>query len=67
MLIDLGPLPYRLVTVMLEWCIANNIDIERVRTIVAAIRTAPPPDIEWVLDIPESHMTWIMLKYSSLS
>jgi hypothetical protein len=62
MIVDLNPLPYRLVLNIIDWCLEHNIDREKCIALLAAWKVSPPPDIEWTLDIPEKYVDWLLLK-----
>jgi hypothetical protein len=65
MILDLNPLPYRRAMELVRWCYEHNIDKEQcVKLINGVTVSPPPPDLEWMLDIPDKHLTFFMLKWS---
>jgi hypothetical protein len=63
MIVDLNVLPYRLAISIIQYCVDNNIDVPKCLELVEAMTISPPPKIEWTLDIPEKHLTWLTIKY----
>jgi hypothetical protein len=67
MIVDLGPLPYRMARDIVEWCVNNNSNMEKCARILEAMTVAPcPDDLDWILEIPDKQMTLFLLKWSSI-
>lgn len=63
-IVVLDDLPYTVVFDLLDYCITNHCDEERARTIIDACYVFPiPDDIVWELNIPDEHLTWLLLKH----
>jgi hypothetical protein len=64
MIVDLGPLPYRMAFDMIEWCFENNIDRDKCIELLEATTIVPVPEIDWNVDIPDQYVTMFILKWS---
>jgi len=59
MIVDLDPLPYRLAFNIIRYCVEHNIDREKCMELLEA---SPAHVVDWTLDIPEEHISWMLLK-----
>lgn len=64
MKVDLGDLHYQMAINMVKWCYEHDIDKEKCAKFVAYMSTAFPDDFDFTLDIPESHVTYFLLKWA---
>lgn len=64
MLLDLNHLPYNVAFDIIKWCWDNNIDRIKCIQITNSIYINPTPDINWTLNIPNKHITFLLLKFS---
>jgi hypothetical protein len=65
MLVDLNPMPYVHAMELVRWCYSRGIDQDRCAKIIKAVTMSPPPDdVEWMIDVPDSYMTYFALKWS---
>ena len=65
MKVDLLPMPYRHARELLEYCVERRIDIEQSMKVLEAFGTAGRslPDEEWYLNVPDSIVTYFLLKW----
>lgn len=63
MILDLNPLPYKRAMEVITWCFERGIDQEKCLQLIEALGTAPTPEVEWTLDIPDQYMTYFLLKW----
>lgn len=64
MIVELGPLPYRTSIYIIDWCVKNNVDLEQANKLILKLSDRnfyQYEDVEWVLDIPDEYVTWLML------
>lgn len=70
MKIDLNPLPYRIAIDIIKWCFERDIDKEKCLELIQAL-SIPPQELtektEWSLDVPDKHITFLLLKWSGFS
>lgn len=64
MIINLDDMNYKVALAIIKYCAENNIDTERALTYSEYISTKVPDDFKgpWELDIPESLVTYFILK-----
>lgn len=67
MIVDLNPLPYRHAMELIRWCAERRIDQEKCLTLIEAMATAPTPEVDWTLDVPDQYITYFLLKWSGRS
>ena len=67
MIVDLNPLPYRHAMELIRWCAERRIDQEKCLTLIEAMATAPTPEVDWTLDVPDQYITSFLLKWSGRS
>lgn len=66
MKVDLNPLPYKTALDTIQWCFDRDIDKEKCVELIHSMSVKPVPDIDWTLDIPDKHVTFLLLKWSGL-
>lgn len=65
MLVDLNSMPYVQAMELVRWCYVRDIDRDRCEKIIQATTMAPSPnDVEWMIDVPDSYMTYFVLKWT---
>lgn len=65
MLVDLNPMAYVQAMELVRWCYARDIDRDRCEKIIKAVSTAPTKtDVEWIIEVPDSYMTYFVLKWT---
>jgi hypothetical protein len=67
MILDLNPLPFKLALDIIQWCFDNNIDRAKAFVLVEQLNVPAHErslGIEWTLDIPDSYVTWMMVRFS---
>jgi hypothetical protein len=62
MIVDLNPLSYKAVLEVIQWCLDNRVDYEKATALIHAYYAHPVPFMEWTLNIPDEHATWLLLK-----
>lgn len=63
MILDLKKLPYPVALTIIEYCFQNNIDRENCVKMIEASSYDKPVHIDWTIDIPDKHVTMILLKF----
>jgi hypothetical protein len=65
MKIDLLPMPYTHARELINYCVEKDIDRDNAQRLLAVFtkRGGPLQSDDWVLDIPESIMTYFALKW----
>ena len=65
MKIDLLPMPYTHARELINYCVEKDIDRDNAMRLLAVVtkRGGPLKSDDWVLDIPESIMTYFALKW----
>lgn len=54
---------------IIHWCVVNDIDADKSKELAdlllatAICNTPIPEDIEWEIEIPEEHISWMILKF----
>lgn len=69
MMVDLNRLTIQQSFELMEWCVSNQVDIEHASRLLEQWYAVPGDDgydshVNWILDIPEEHLTYFMLKWS---
>lgn len=64
MILDLGPLPYKLAFEVIHYCFEHNIDRAHCLEMIEACSEKPCPPIKWEIDIPDKYVTFFLLKWS---
>lgn len=65
MIVDIGSMPYSQARRILDYCVENFIDTASTVRILEAFRTLPVPDyIDWTIDVPDEHLTFLALKWT---
>lgn len=64
MKVDLNRMDYRRVVELIEYCLVNQIDVDRAQELCSAwLSNADIDPPRWVLDIPEELITYFLLKW----
>jgi hypothetical protein len=65
MKIDLLPMPYTRARELINYCVEKDIDRDNALRLLAAFtkRGGPLTSDDWVLDVPDSLMTYFALKW----
>jgi hypothetical protein len=65
MKVDLLPMPYCYARELLEYCVERRIDMEQSMKVLEAFGTSGStlPDEEWYLNVPDSIITFFLLKW----
>lgn len=62
--LDLNNLPARDVLPIIEWCFNHDVDRYKCIELITEWHSKfPSQNVEWKLDIPEKHMTFIAMKW----
>ena len=64
MLVDLNPLPYKRAVELVKWCFDHGIEQEKCFEIIEALAgNKKLDDVDLVIDVPDHHMTFFILKW----
>lgn len=69
MLVDLNQLDFRQAKELIDWCVENRIDNDYAARLQDAWHAQPgdedyTAEFNWILDIPEEHLTYFRLKWA---
>ena len=62
MTVDLKNLPWQLARDIIQYCWENQIEMEKCFRFIHLVDDSGP-DSDSILDIPEQHITWFLLKH----
>lgn len=71
MLLDLGPLPYTKAIEIIQFCVANKIELEKCVAIVESWNhwseeqeLMSYDEVDYVIDIPDKYLTYFAMKWT---